>query len=231
MKFGQLKISKDTGKNIIKIMGNAPCQGTDGFHFLGLPETGFNLFFFCYVNGQLKSDITSVRPANDPVHNGKCFVHYGIVKFPSVNFWLFFKDLFIAAKRTGRIKPLKLPVTYFADQLMVKIFFQGVVNIEYFMCIGIGYENISVQAVKYRQQLLSFKFQPFFRCVSLQVTGDHLSYNLQGLNFSFCPFAFFLCIIEPHESPQFFPFCPDRNTDKALDLLALEDLFFSGSLA
>jgi len=41
---GKFSVSKNNAQNIIKIMGNPPCQGTDGFHFLRLPKSLFHDF-------------------------------------------------------------------------------------------------------------------------------------------------------------------------------------------
>ena len=39
--------SRDHGEDVVEVMGDAPCQGAYGFHFLGLEELGLELCFFC----------------------------------------------------------------------------------------------------------------------------------------------------------------------------------------
>ena len=45
----QFRIADDSGKNVVKIMGDAAGQGADGFHFLGHAQP----FFQCFSLGDV----------------------------------------------------------------------------------------------------------------------------------------------------------------------------------
>ena len=46
---GQFSIPQDRGQNIIKVMGNPPCEGADRLHFLDLAELGLEAHTLCDV--------------------------------------------------------------------------------------------------------------------------------------------------------------------------------------
>src|SRR5438132_4310492 len=43
---GELREAQDSRQDIIEVMGNAPGQSANGFHFLGLAQLRFKLFAF-----------------------------------------------------------------------------------------------------------------------------------------------------------------------------------------
>jgi hypothetical protein len=46
---GQFSITQDRCQNVIKVMGNSPCEGADRLHFLGLAKLGLQARTLCDV--------------------------------------------------------------------------------------------------------------------------------------------------------------------------------------